>query len=121
MSKKIIVFAILFSLTLSMMITQEASALIRGSGQTSHTTASLELSKVCGIRICEPGENSKWSYIILTSQREGYDKATGGHYGNIIMHQLVVNSLIKNSQVNSVITTSHIKSIMTNINSTGSK
>ena len=95
MSKNILVVGILFSLTLSMMITQEASALTNWPGQTSRITASLGPSKVCGNHICEPGENSKWSHAILTSQREGHGKATGGQYGNVIMHQLVVNSLVK--------------------------
>ena len=97
MSKNILVVGILFSLTLSMMITQEASALTNWPGQTSRITASLGPSKVCGNHICEPGENSKWSHAVLASQRQGPTKATGGHNGMVIMHQLVVNSLVKSS------------------------
>lgn len=114
MSKKILVFTVLFSLALSMMITQEASALTNWSGQTSRTTASLDPSKVCGNHICKPGENSKWSHAVLTSQRQGPGKATGGLYGNIIMHQLVVNTLVKASPANPVTTN-------TNSTATGSK
>jgi len=113
MSKNIVV-AVLFSLALSMMITQEANALTKGSGDNSHTTASLDPSKVCGNRICEPGEHSKWSHAVLASQREGHGKATGGLYGHIIMHQLVVNSLVKTSHANSVMTNA-------NVNAVGSK
>ena len=100
MSKNILVVGILFSLTLSIMISQEASALTKGLGDDSNTTASLDPSKVCGNHICGPGDHSKWSHAILTSQREGHGKATGGQYGNVIMHQLVVNSLVKASHVN---------------------
>lgn len=100
MSKKILIFAVLFSLFISTMVTQEASALIRGTGQYSHTTASLDPSRVCGNHICQPGENTKWSSAVLASQRQGPGKATGAQYGDIIMHQMVVNSWIKNTHVN---------------------
>jgi hypothetical protein len=95
MSKKILVFAVLFSLVISMALTQEANARTRGAGQHSHTTASLDPSRVCGIHICQQGENTKWSSAVLASQREGPGKATGGQHGNIIMHQVVVNSWMK--------------------------
>ena len=125
MSKKILVFAALFSIALSMTITQEANALTKGTGDYSRTTASLDPSRVCGNHVCAPGENSKWSHAIMTSQREGHGKATGGYYGHVIMHQLVVNSLVKNSHVNYVMITSHMNTTMTanntNTNSTGSK
>lgn len=98
MSKKILVFAVLFSLAISMALTQEANALTRGYGQYSRTTASLDPSRVCGIHICQPGENAKWSSAVLSSQRQGPGKATGGQYGIIIMHQVVVNSWIKNTE-----------------------
>ena len=78
-----------------MTISQEANALTKGSGQHSHTTARLDPSRVCGNHVCAPGENSKWSYAVMTSQRLGPGKATGGYLGHIIMHQLVVNSLVK--------------------------
>jgi hypothetical protein len=104
---KTIVFALLFALALSVTITQEASALTKGSGYYNRSTASLDPSKVCGNRICEPGQNSKWSHAVLASQREGAWKATGGQYGDILMHQLVVNSLAKTSHTNSAVITSH--------------
>lgn len=94
MSKKILVFAVLFSLALSMTITQEANALTQGAGQYSRTTASLDPSRVCGNHICQPGENTKWSSAMLASQRQGPGKATGAQYGIIIMHQMFVNSQV---------------------------
>lgn len=100
MSKKILVFAVLFSIALSMTISQEASALTKGTGDNSRTTASLDPSKVCGNHVCAPGENTKWSHAIMASQRVGPGKATGGHLGHIIMHQLVVNSLVKQASTN---------------------
>lgn len=102
MSKKILVFAVLFSLVVSMALTQEASALTKGTGQYSRTTASLDPSRVCGTHICQPGENTKWSSAVLASQREGPGKATGGQHGNIIMHQVVVNSWMKSMSVEQV-------------------
>jgi len=105
---KIIAIAILFSLALFMTITQEANALTKGSGYYNRSTASLDPSKVCGNQICEPGQNSKWSHAILTSQRDGPWKATGGQYGHVIMHQLVVNSLAKTSHADSTIITNHV-------------
>jgi hypothetical protein len=125
MSKKILVFVALFSLALSMTITQEASALTKATGDYSRTTASLDPSKVCGIHVCKPGESSKWFHAVRISQREGPTKATGGYQGQIIMHQLVVNSIAKNSHVNSVTVPSNMNATMAinnvNTNSTGSK
>lgn len=114
MSKNILVVSVLFSLALSMTITQEANALTRGSGDDSQTTASLDPSKVCGNRICGHGDHSKWSHAISASQREGPGKATGGHQGHVIMHQLVVNSLVKTSYANAAMTNAKV-------NATGSK
>jgi len=113
MSKNVLVIGVLFSLTLSMMITQEANALTNWPGQTSRTTASLGPSKVCGNHICKPGENSKWAHAIMVSQREGHGKVTGGQYGHVIMNQLVVNSLVKASQAN--------PAMIAQVNVTGSK
>ena len=122
MSKNVLV-GIVFSLTLSLMITQEANALINSPGQYSRTTASLDPSKICGNHICRPGENFKWSHAVLASQRQGPTKATGGFNGMIIMHQLVVNSLAKSNHENSTITTSHGMSTMSSakVNAAGSK
>ena len=125
MSKKILVFAVLFSLALSMTITQEADALTKGTGYYNRTTASLDPSKVCGVHVCAPGESSNWFHAVRASQREGPTKATGGYQGQIIMHQLVVNSIAKNNHVNSVTPSSYMNTTMTinnaNTNSTGSK
>jgi hypothetical protein len=133
MSKKILVFAVLFSLVISMALTQEANALTRGTGQYSRTTASLDPSRVCGIHICQPGENTKWSSAVLSSQREGPGKATGGQYGIIIMHQMVVNSQMKSmsseqgmipSPTTPVKDQTHMPPVQqnnTNTNSTGSQ
>jgi hypothetical protein len=132
MSKKILVFAALFSLALTMTITQEANALTRGTGAFSPTTASLDPSRVCGNHICQPGETSKWSSAVMASQRQGPGKATGALYGSIIMHQLVVNSLVKTSHANQMTAintnstmTNHANSKMVpnyaNMNMTGSK
>ena len=122
MSKKILVVGILFSLTLSMMITQEANALTNWPGQYSRTTASLDPSRVCGSHICQAGENHKWSHAISTSQRQGSIKAADSFNGMVIMQQLVINLLAKSNQGNSTIT-SHVMSTMssTNFNATGSK
>ncbi|MDR3781899.1 MAG: hypothetical protein P4K92_01115 [Candidatus Nitrosotalea sp.] len=124
MSIKFIVFTVLFSLALSMMISQEASALTNWSGQyTRTTTASLGPSKVCGDHICRSGESSKWSHAVMASQRQGPTKATGGYNGMVIMHQLVVNSVIKPTQVNSAMTPSHEMGKMSSpqVNMTSSK
>ncbi|MDC8453087.1 MAG: hypothetical protein LV477_09290 [Candidatus Nitrosotalea sp.] len=126
MSKKILVFAALFSLALSMTITQEASALTRGTGDFSRTTASLDPSRVCGNHVCQPGETAKWSSAVLSSQRQGPGKATGAQYGVIIMHQIVVNSLAKSWHMNKIMMTQiHANSTMipshANMNITGSK
>jgi hypothetical protein len=131
MSKKILVFAVLFSFVISMMITQEASALTRGAGQYSQITASHDPSKVCGNHICYPGENSKWSSAVQASQRQGPGKATGAQYGDIVMHQMVVNSWIKHTSASSVTQTpSHANAMPSNVhpmpsntnaNSTGSQ
>ena len=105
MSKKILVFAVLFSLAISLTVTQEASALTMGYGQSTRTTtASLGPSKACGDHICRPGESSKWSDAVMASQRQGPTKATGGYIGMVIMHQLVVNSQVSPSHVNSAMT-----------------
>ena len=125
MSKKILVFAALFSLALSMAITQEANALTKATGDYSRTTASLDPSKVCGVHVCAPGEGSKWFHAVMISQREGTGKATGGYQGHIIMHQLVVNSIAKKNHVNSGMASSNTNTTMTtnnaNTNSTGPK
>lgn len=105
MSKKILVFGVLFVLAISLTVTQEASALTIGYGQSTRTTtASLGPSKACGDHICRPGESSKWSDAVMTSQRQGSPKATGGYIGMVIMHQLVVNSQVGPSHVNSAMT-----------------
>ena len=109
MSKKVLFFAVLFSLTLSLMITQEASAFTKGTGQYSKTTASLDPSRICGAHICQPGEHAKWTHAVSVSQRQGPAKATGGYNGMVIMHQLVVNTPEKSDIGKS------------SINSTGSK
>jgi hypothetical protein len=113
MSKKMI-FAVVFSLALSMMVTQEVNALTIGTGIHVGSNPRFDPNKVCGNVICQPGDNYKWSSAILASQREGHGKATGGSYGYIIMHQLVVNSLVKTSQANSMTNASN-----SSINSTG--
>ena len=121
MSKKILVFAVLFSLAASMMITQEANALIQGAGQYSRTTASLDPSRVCGNHICQPGENSKWSSAVQASQRQGPGKATGAQYGIIIMHQMVVNALAKTNHAGQMTWSHPTMSSHSNMNSTGMK
>ena len=117
MSKKILVFTVLFSIVLSMTITQEANALTQGAGQYSRTTASLDPSRVCGNHICQPGEHSKWSSAVLSSQRQGPGKATGAQYGIIIMHQMVVNSLVKASNADQMIWNHSTMSNSTKMNS----
>jgi len=121
MSKKILIFAVLFSLVLSMTITQEANALTKGAGQYSRTTASLDPSRVCGNQVCQPGEHSKWSSVVQSSQRQGPGKATGAQYGIIIMHQMVVNALAKATHGNQMVWSHPTMSNSTNMNSTGMK
>jgi hypothetical protein len=116
MSKNMLVVSVLFILSLSIMISQEANALTRGPGNDSRTTASLDPSKICGNHVCRHGDHSKWSYAISASQREGPGKATGGYQGHIIMHQLVINSLVKTGYTNSTIINTKI-----NDNGTSSK
>ena len=121
MSKKILVFAILLSLVLSMTITQEANALTKGAGQYSRTTASLDPSRVCGNHVCEPGEHAKWSSAVQSSQRQGPPKATGAQYGIIIMHQMVVNSLVKTNQGSQMVWSHSTMSNSTKMNSSAMK
>ena len=102
MSKKILIFAVVFSIALSIAITPEANALTKAiTGIRSHTTASLDPSKVCGNHICTPGESSKWFHAVSIAQYDRSDKAKGGYLGQVIMHQLVVNTLAKNSKAES--------------------
>ena len=102
MSKKILIFAVVFSIALSMAITPEAHALtVRTDFSNSHTTASLDPSKVCGNHVCVPGQSSKWFHAVRISQYDHSDKAKGGYLGQVIMHQLVVNTLAKNSKIES--------------------
>ena len=122
MSKKFLVFTVLFSLALSMTISQEASALTNWPGESTRTTtASLGPSKACGDHICRPGESSKWSDAVMASQRQGPTKATGGYIGMVIMHQLVVNSQVSPSHVNSAMSHGHQMSKMPSpmVNATG--
>ena len=122
MSKKILVIAVLLSLVISLTVTQEASALTIGYGQSTRTTtASLGPSKACGDHICRPGESSKWSDAVMASQRQGPTKATGGYIGMVIMHQLVVNSQVSPSHVNSAMSHGHQMSKMPSpmVNATG--
>lgn len=121
MSKKVLVFAVLFSLVLSMTAMQEASALTRGAGEYGRTTSILNPIQVCGNHVCQPGESTKWSSAILSSQRQGPGKATGAQYGFIIMHQLVVNSLSKMAYANQTTWSQPVTSVHTSMNSTGSK
>lgn len=102
MSKKILIFVVIFSVALSMTITPEANALTKAiTGIRSHTTASLDPSKVCGNHVCTPGESSKWFHAVSIAQYDRSDKAKGGYLGQVIMHQLVVNTLAKNSKESS--------------------
>jgi hypothetical protein len=103
-----------------MTITQEANALTKGSGYYNWSTASLGPSKVCGNHICAHGENSKWLNAVIASQREGPDKAKGGYQGHVIMHQIVVNSLVKNSKVDSSASYSGQMSLAMTANDTSS-
>ena len=122
MSKKILVFAVLFSIVLSMAITQEASALTQGAGQYSRTTASLDPSRVCGNHVCQPGEHAKWSSAMQSSQRQGPGKATGAQYGIIIMHQMVVNALAKTNYGSQMVWShSTMSNSTTKMNSTAMK
>ena len=100
MSKKMLVFAALFSIALSMTITQEASALTMGTGEHERIMSNWNPNKVCGNHICRPGENTKWSSAVSASQREGPGKATGAQYGFVVMHQIVVNYLAQPRNVN---------------------
>ena len=102
MSKKILIFVVVFSIALSVSITPEAHALTKAvTGLRSHTTASLDQSKVCGNHICAPGESSKWFHAVNIAQYDRSDKAKGGYLGQVIMHQLVVNTLAKNNNLES--------------------
>jgi hypothetical protein len=118
MSKKILVFAVLFTLALSMTITQEASALTRGAGEYVRTSPRLNPGQVCGDHICQPGENAKWSAAVSSSQRQGPGKATGAQYGFIIMHQMVVNYLVKPSYANQTAVNHSVVPVKTNMTST---
>ncbi|MGI0065621.1 MAG: hypothetical protein ACREA5_00650 [Nitrosotalea sp.] len=122
MSKKILVFAVLFSLAISIMVTQEASALTKGPGNYSRSTANvLGPNRVCGNHTCNPQENSKWSTAVLSSQRQGPGKATGAQYGIVVMHQVVVNYLAKPTPVNQAPWSNSSMPMQPSMNATGSK
>lgn len=119
MSKKLLVFTALFSIALSMTVTQEASALTMGTGEHEGIMSNWNPNKVCGNHICRPGENTKWSSAVSASQRQGPGKATGAQYGLVIMHQIVVNYLAEPRSVNQYIWTNSSMSMPSNMNSTG--
>lgn len=119
MSKKMLAFVALFSIALSMTITQEASALTMGTGEHEGIMSNWNPNKVCGNHICRPGENTKWSSAVSASQRQGPGKATGAQYGLVIMHQIVVNYLAEPRSVNQYIWTNSSTSMPSNMNSTG--
>lgn len=120
MSREILVFAALFSIALSMTITQEASALTIATGEHGRIMSNYNPNKVCGNHVCRPGENSKWSSAVLASQLEGPGKATGAQNGLVIMHQIVVNYLVKSRDVNQFAWTSSSMPMHPSMNSTGS-
>ena len=120
MSKKMLVFAALFSIALSMTITQEASALTTGTGEHEGIMSNWNPNKVCGNHICQPGENTKWSSAVSASQRQGPGKATGAQFGFVVMHQIVVNYLTGPRDVNQYTWINSTMPMQTNMNSTGS-
>ncbi|HJW20705.1 MAG TPA: hypothetical protein VJ571_09150 [Candidatus Nitrosotalea sp.] len=120
MSKKMLVFAALFSIALSMTITQEASALTMGVGEHEGITSNWNPNKVCGNHVCQPGENTKWSSAVSASQRQGPGKATGAQFGFVVMHQIVVNYLAEPRDVNQYTWINSTMPMQTNMNSTGS-
>ncbi len=120
MSKKMLVFAVLFSIALSMTITQEASALTMGTGEHEGIMSNWNPNKVCGNHVCQPGENTKWSSAVSASQREGPGKATGAQYGFVVMHQIVVNYLAQPRNVNQYTWSNSSMPMQPIMNSTGS-
>lgn len=120
MSKKMLVFAVLFSIALSMTITQEASALTMGTGEHEGIMSNWNPNKVCGNHVCQPGENTKWSSAVSASQREGPGKATGAQYGFVVMHQIVVNYLTGPREINQFAWTNSSMSMQPSMNATGS-
>lgn len=122
MSKKILIFAVVFVVALSIAITPEASALTKRTDfSNSHTTASLDLSKVCGNHACTALKSSKWFHAVSIAQYDHSDKAKGGYLGQILMHQLVVNTLAKNSKAESSYAGQMNPPTTNNSNSTQSK
>ncbi len=121
MSKKILVFAVLFSLALSMTVAQEASALTVGTGEHGRITSRSNPNQVCGNHVCQPGENTKWTSAVSSSQRQGPGKATGAQHGIIIMHQIVVNYLAKSVSANQTSWSYPSMPVQPSMNSTGSK
>ncbi|GEM_PF-1263328 len=119
MSKKMLVFAALFSIALSMTITQEASALTTGTGEHEGIMSNWNPNKVCGNHICQPGENTKWSSAVSASQRQGPGKATGAQFGFVVMHQIVVNYLAEPRDVNQYTWTNSSMPMSSSMNSTG--
>jgi hypothetical protein len=121
MSKKILIFVVIFSIALSMTITPEVHALTKRTDfSNSHTTASLDLSKVCGNHACTPWKSSKWFHAVSIAQYDRSDKAKGGYLGQVIMHQLVVNTLAKDSKSESSTSYSGLMNPLITINNTDS-
>jgi hypothetical protein len=118
MSKKMLVFVALFSIALSMTITQEASALTIGTGEHEGIMSNWNPNKVCGNHICRPGENTKWSSAVSASQRQCPGKATGAQFGFVVMHQIVVNYLAEPRSVNQYTWTNSSMSMPSSMNST---
>jgi hypothetical protein len=72
MAKKILVFAIVLTLVLSMMVVPShlASALtVRTVFDNRHTSATFGDSKICGDHVCAKGEKPRWTQATWGFQR----------------------------------------------------
>ena len=91
MAKKILVFAVMLTLVLSMMIvpSQQASALtVRTVFDNRHTSATFGDSKICGDHKCTKGEKLQWTQATWGSQRLDSAKIPVAQHGEDIMSKL---------------------------------
>ena len=91
MAKKILVFAVMLTLVLSMTIvpSQLASALtVRTVFDNRHTSATFGDSKICGDHVCAKGEKPQWTQATWGFQRLNSTKIHVAQHGEDIMSQL---------------------------------
>lgn len=112
MAKKILVFAVVLTLVLSMMIVPShlASALtVRTVFDNRHTSATFGDSKICGDHVCAKGEKLMWTQATWGLQRLGSAKIPIAHHGEDIMSKLAAMKPQTNNEKSNMTTNSTSK------------